>query len=187
MPMNAYVPALTSILIGLSAATAIAQDTAHRQGAPHVHGVAHLSIAAEGSRVSVELNSPAVSLIGFERAPRTDDERATLILAKQNLMAGDSMIRFNTEAGCRLEEAAIDAAFADGPTNHDHQGKEGHADFTVVYGFECDRPESLSAAALGLFAGFPALERVLVQYATHEGQGGAELTPREAVVRFVPF
>lgn len=185
--MQSYVAALTSILIGLSIATATARDTAHRQAAPHVHGVAHLSIAAEGSRVSVELSSPAASLIGYERAPRTDDERATLNLAKQNLMAGDAMIRFNTEAGCRLAQAEIDAAFADAPTQQDHQHKEGHADFTVVYGFECDRPESLSAAALGLFAGFPALERVLVQYATHEGQGGAELTPREAVVRFVPF
>jgi hypothetical protein len=167
-----------------------AEDSGHRHKGAHVHGVAYLNLAAEDTKILVELTSPAASLIGFERAPRTDDERATLALAKQNLMAGDAMIRFNTEAGCRLENAEIDAEFADAGHSHDHDthnGETAHADFHVSYAFDCERPDELGSAALGLFVGFPALERVLVQYVTADGQGGAELTRSQAVVSFVPL
>jgi hypothetical protein len=191
---KAHFGSLVAILIATGVAGAQAEDAGHRKQGAHVHGIAHMSIAAEGSRILVELTSPAASLIGFERAPRTDDERATLALAKENLMAGDAMIRFNTEATCRLETAEIDAAFAEAGHGHSHghthdhgAEEDAHADFQVSYSFACDRPNELGSAALGLFAGFPALERVLVQYVTDEGQGGAELTPRQPVMSFIPF
>ncbi|MFB1485788.1 MULTISPECIES: DUF2796 domain-containing protein [unclassified Thiocapsa] len=191
---------LTAIIMCLAVASASAEDTEQRRQGAHVHGIAHMTLAADGDKVLIELTSPAASLIGFERAPRTDEERATLALAKENLMAGDAMIRLNTEAGCRLETAEIDAELADAGQgsgakhahthDHDHdadQGEDGHADFVVRYSFACDRPDALGSAALGLFSGFPALERVLFQYVTAEGQGGAELTPRAPVVTFVPL
>jgi hypothetical protein len=189
-----YVASLTAIMMCLAVASAPAEDTGQRRQGAHVHGMAHMTLAAEGDEVLIELTSPAASLIGFERAPRTDDERAIIAMAKKNLEAGDAMIRLNIEAGCRLESAEIDAAFADpghsAGAEHDHDtdhGKDGHADFHVVYSFACDRPEALGSAALGLFSGFPALERVLFRYVTAEGQGGAELTPRNPVVIFVPL
>lgn len=179
------------ILLGLSAVTHADEPKTPRQ-APHVHGIAHLTLAVEGPEVLVELTSPAASLIGFERAPRTDAERETLALAKANLEAGDAMIRFSTLAACRLETAEIEVDLPEIGQDHDHGHDHGHedanhADVHVSYRFTCDRPDALSSAALGLFAGFPALERVLVQYVIPEGQGGAELTPRQAVVNFVPF
>ncbi|QVL48480.1 MAG: DUF2796 domain-containing protein [Thiocapsa sp.] len=194
--IRTYAVSLTAITMCLAVASASAEDTGQRRQGAHVHGIAHMTLAAEGDKVLIELTSPAASLIGFERAPRTDEERATLALAKQNLMAGDAMIRLNIEAGCRLETAEIDAEFADAGQGHgakhahDHDadhGEDGHADFVVHYSFVCDRPGELGSAALGLFSGFPALERVLFQYVTAEGQGGAELTPRAPVVTFVPL
>ncbi|SDX19062.1 DUF2796 domain-containing protein [Thiocapsa roseopersicina] len=194
--IRTYAVSLTAITMCLAVATVPAEDTEQRRQSAHVHGMAHMTLAAEGNKVLIELTSPAASLIGFERAPRTDDERATLALATENLEAGDAMIRLNIEAGCRLETAEIDAGFADSGQGreakhaHDHdadQGADGHADFVVHYSFVCDRPEALGSAALGLFSGFPALERVLFQYVTAEGQGGAELTPRAPVVTFVPL
>lgn len=188
--------ALGATMTGLDVSGVRAEDAGQRHQGAHVHGIAHMTLAAEGPKVLVELTSPAASLIGFEHVPRTDEERATLALAKENLMAGDAMIRLNIEARCRLEAAEIDAGFADSePSEHgahahdqgtDH-GEDGHADFHVVYTFACDRPDELGSAALGLFSGFPALERVLFQYVTAEGQGGAELTPRAPVVLFVPL
>jgi hypothetical protein len=196
--IRTYAVSFTAITLCLALASAPAEEIGQRRQGAHVHGMAHMSLAAEGNKVLIELTSPAASLIGFERAPRTDDERATLALAKENLMAGDAMIRLNIEAGCRLETAEIDAEFADAGQgrgaghghDHDHDadhGDDGHADFVVRYSFVCDRLEELGSAALGLFSGFPALERVLFQYVTAEGQGGAELTPRSPVVTFVPL
>ncbi|HSO83808.1 DUF2796 domain-containing protein [Thiocapsa sp.] len=194
--IRTYTVSLTAITMCLAVASVPAENTEQRRQGAHVHGMAHMTLAAEGDKVLIELTSPAASLIGFERAPRTDDERATLALAKENLEAGDAMIRLNIEAGCRLETAEIDAEFADAGQGrkaehaHEHDadhGEDGHADFVVRYSFACDRPEALGSAALGIFSGFPALERVLFQYVTAEGQGGAELTPRAPVVTFVPL
>jgi hypothetical protein len=181
--------AFAIVSTSLCIAAVHAEDSGQRKQAAHVHGIAHMTIAAEGSKVQIELSSPAASLIGFERAPRTDEERATLAMATENLMAGDAMIRLNIEAGCRLETADVDAEFADADAHaaHAHEDEHAHADFHVSYGFVCDRPDALGSAALGLFSGFPALERVLVQYVTAEGQGGAELTPRQPVLAFVPL
>ncbi len=176
------------LLIGLiGSAAALAEDSGPRQSGAHVHGIAHLTIAIEGTRVLAELSSPAATLIGFERPPRTEEERETFAMAKENLMAGDAMIRLNTAAGCRLESADVEAEWAEAGHGHDPDGDDGHADFEVSYRFDCDRPAEISSAALGLFAGFPALERVLVQYVIESGQGGAELTPGQPVVSFVPF
>jgi hypothetical protein len=179
------------LLLGLAGGGAHAEAPAQRHQTAHVHGVAHLSIAAEGNRVQAELVSPAANLIGFEHQPRNDRERETLNLAQANLEAGDSMIRFNTEAGCRLDSVAIESDLDDGHS-HDHAhgsggDAAGHADIHVLWEFSCHWPDALGSAALGLFSGFPALERVLVQYATPEGQGGAETTPGNPIVRFVPF
>jgi hypothetical protein len=194
--IRTYAVSLTASTMCLAVASVPADDTEQRRQGAHVHGMAHMTLAAEGNKVLIELTSPAASLIGFERAPRTDEERATLSLAKENLKAGDAMIRLNIEAGCRLETAQIDAEFSEvgegrgAEHAHDYDadhGEDGHADFVVRYSFACDRPEALGSAALGIFSGFPALERVLMQYVTAEGQGGAELTPRAPVVTFVPL
>lgn len=173
-PLGTHSLLIMTLAIGLMGAV-MAGETAHsKQGAP-VPGVAHLSVTAEGAEVRVDLVSPAATLVGFERTPKTDAERKTLNLAKANLNAGDGMIRFNTQAGCRLVEASVKADF----------GKP--AEIKASYRFSCDQPDRLDSAALGLFMGFPALRRVLVQYMTKDGQGGAELTPINAVVTFVPL
>ncbi len=176
---------VAGLALGLEAA-----DTGHLQPRLYVPGVAHLSLVARGRDVSVELVAPAVTLLGFEHAPRTRAERERLALARQNLETGDGMIRFNTRAGCRLAEFEVDAGLGGAPHEPlaDQLAAEArHAGLRARYRFECDWLERLESAALGLFVGFPSLERVLIQYVTDEGRGGAELTPRNPVVVFVPL
>ena len=176
------------LLMILATGVAGAATAPRHPSGVHLPGVARLTIAAAGSGVVVELTGPAVTLIGFEHAPVTADERATLRLAKENLKTGDAMIRFNTNAGCRLIAARVDAHLTDNRHgNSRSHGDGGQSDMTASYRFNCDQPERLDSAALGLFSGFPALQRVLVQYVTADGQGEAELTPTHPLVTFVPL
>lgn len=173
----------------LASASFAAADTAHHH-APHVHGVARMTLAAEGHEVLVELQSPAADLVGFERPPRSGEEHERVRLARSNLLAGDAMVRFNTEADCRLLDAEVDSDLeraGQGAPSDGTPAASGHADYRAAYRFECARPARLESAALGIFAGFPALERVLVEYVTPEGQGAAELTPAQPVVSLVPL
>ncbi|WP_200374537.1 ZrgA family zinc uptake protein [Thiocystis violacea] len=155
-------------------------------------GTARLSLTIEGSEARVEWLAPAATLIGFDRAPRTDDEREILRLARGNLAAGEAMIRFNTRAACRLQDARVETELSGvtPATGEDSSSKpvgKGPARLGARYRFRCEQPQDLDSAALGLFNGFPALERVLVRYVTPDGQGAAELTRGNPVVSFVPF
>ena len=171
---------------------ALARPASGAGPAAHTHGTATMRILFNGPSVEVELRAPGASLVGFEHAPRGDMEAETLRQAGENLRSGEAMIRFSAQADCRLTRAKANLdlpTLADGADRSSTQGDgaESHADITAFYRFECARPEMLDSAALGLFMGFPALQRVLVRYEMESGRGGAELTRANPVVSFVPF
>lgn len=142
-------------------------------------GTADMTIAAGPDEVRVEILAPAATLVGFDGKPGNRDQRDALALAVENLKTGDGLVRFNTQAFCRLADARVDG---------DPKAAKGHkADLGATYRFACDQPGSLSSAAVALFLGFPALERVRVRYTTPQGRGEALLTPRSPVVSFVPL
>lgn len=172
---------MSASLLALAVGVAAAQGEGQRGRGSRL-GVAELTLTAAGSEVLVKFVGPAASLVGFEHAPGTDDERATLRLATDNLKTGDGMIRLNTQARCRLASAEVDTGFA-----RNRQKADGHAEMSASYRFTCDQPDRLDSAAVGLFVGFPALERVLVRYELPDGKGAAELTRNRPVVSFVPL
>lgn len=146
-------------------------------GVPPV-GTVDLSIRAEGRTVQVELSAAAPTLVGFSGPPVDADQKETLNIAQENLTHGEVLVRFNPQASCLLEEAKVDA---------DPRERNGEADMGANYRFNCTFPQSFKSAALGLFVGFPAVQRAHVRYTTAQGQGAAELTPGNPVVNFVPL
>lgn len=147
-------------------------------GAESPAGTARLSFRTEGPIVRVEFSAPALTMVGFTGTPENPAQREDLQFAAENLRAGNALVRFNAEAHCVLEASNVDA---------DPRVHKGSADLGASYRFGCTLPSLLRSAALGLFVGFPALERVHVQYATAQGQGAAVLTPGNPVVTFVPL
>ena len=145
---------------------------------------ATLAIRAQGKSVDVELRGPAAYLVGFERAPRTAEERATLELAVENLRSGDALVRFNPEASCRLEQSRVDA---DPAPKAKATADAAPGELGASWGFVCDFPDRLDSAALGLFVGFPGLARTHVRYELGPIRGEAVLTPANPVVTFVPL
>ena len=141
-------------------------------------GTADLSIHADGSTVTADVSAAALTFVGFTGAPADAAQREVVKIAEENLKHGEALIRFNPLASCILEDAKVDAD----PREH-----KGEAAMGASYRFNCQFPQSFQSAALGLFAGFPALQRVHVRYTTKEGQGAAILTPENPVVNFVPL
>ncbi len=147
-----------------------------------VSGVAELRLVVQGSMVQIRFQAPAMTLVGFDQTPRSASERASLRLAVENLTAGDGLIRFNTRAGCSLADADVKSGFGD-----DGNRVDGHREMSAQYRFVCDNPDQIASAAVGLFVGFPALQRVFVAYEIPQGKGRAELTRSRPVVSFVPL
>jgi hypothetical protein len=66
----------------------------------HEHGVARLDIGVEAGRITLSLEVPLDGLVGFERAPRTDAERAAVAAALARLQEADKLVRIDGAAGC---------------------------------------------------------------------------------------
>lgn len=184
-------------------------DHEYRQHGTHVHGIAALNLALEGNAVQIELDSPAANIVGFEHAPSSPDELAALDKAVATLEDGNTLFRFNEDAGCRMETATVTSEMLDvkhanhdrhaheetdehdhqgaptrtGEHTHDHAG-ESHSDIEAVYHFECDAPDKLTRLTVEVFEVFSGMEEIQVQYVIERNQGAAELTAKDHVVTF---
>lgn len=137
----------------------------------HVHGVATLDVAIDGSRLTLNLESPLESLLGFERAPRTDEERAAVEKMKAALQ-GEGQFAPTLEAQCKLTEVKIST-----PALEAASKKSGeHADLDASYVFQCAQPAMLKDLQVNLFDSFARLTRIKAQIIAPKGQSAATLS-----------
>ncbi len=164
-----------------------------REHDAHKHGAGLLNIAMEGREVYVELESPAANIAGFEHAPSTEAERASLDEAVATLQDGERLFRFSPAADCRLFDvhvASSPKALVEATSRHQlhtgakiehHAAQQGlaqkaHADIQVNYHFVCAQPGRLEQISIELFTAFPAIQRLDVQFVVPSRQGAEELT-----------
>lgn len=183
MSIRRHTPLHAIALAALAVNGAIADESnVSRRHGTHAHGVATLNIAQQGSEVSLELESPAVNLVGFEHVPTSEEERKAVEQALTILKDGDRLFHFSPSADCRLAESRIDTPLTEQESTHEHG--DSHADIVAEYHFTCARPGELQQLNLRLFQTFPATEELEVQYLTDKGAGAAELSPSNAVLDF---
>tara|TARA_Y100000815_G_scaffold83734_1_gene72553 strand:+ start:956 stop:1573 length:618 start_codon:yes stop_codon:yes gene_type:complete len=172
-------------------------DHEHDSLGAHEHGVASLNLVVDGNQVSLELDSPAANLAGFEYQPSTDEDRATVARVKTELEQADGLFTLTPAAGCQLQQVELDsplfAAHEHDEHEHEHEHEHEdhdadehahddehdhaeHADIEGRFDYLCDAPEQLEALTLPLFNNFPAMQRIQVQAITASGQHGAVLT-----------
>jgi hypothetical protein len=142
--------ALPAALLLASAAQAADEFTQH--GA-HEHGKATLDVAVDGGRVDLRLATPAINVLGFERAPRTDAEKKAAADAAALLRRHAQLFAFPVAARCTAGAAEVTApnwSEAAGKHDHDHDhgkgdhGDAGHADYTARWTFTCAVPAALT-------------------------------------------
>lgn len=150
-----------SIFAFAAASPALAQGST-RHADSHVHGQAQLLIVLTGADLSVELQSPAINLFGFEHEAKTDAEKKTVADARKAAADPAKLVALPAAAQCRLKSAAAD--FGGDHAHHGHaEGQDDHAhrDVSATQSFTCSRPERLTqieATALATFPGISALE-----------------------------
>jgi hypothetical protein len=151
------------VIQGASAGSAAKKR--HQHGA-HVHGTAKLNIAVEERTATVEFESPAESIIGFEHKAKTaaDQQKQTqaLDLFKTKI---DSMVIFEPALGCRLSPTNLDVI----------QQDQEHSEVHGVFAVSCDRPLAGSKIRFGFTKAFPALQSVNVQVVAATQQIGATI------------
>lgn len=182
-------------LIGL----ALAQEDGFVQEEPHEHGAASLNLVLDGETLNLEFISPAVNLVGFEYEPATDAERAAVEDAMATLESGAGLFGIPDAAQCEVGSVEVEREVVGDEHSHEGEGEEHegeehegehaegeesgeegatHSEFHARYNLTCAQPDRLGGIAVQeLFARFPGIEDLDVQYVLPSGQGAAELGP----------
>lgn len=141
----------------------------HEEHGAHVHGIAALNLVLDGGELYLELDSPAVNLLGFEHAATTAEDKAKLEQVHDTLTKGEQLFAMDSAAGCSQKKADVTSALAEG-------SEGGHGDMEVAYVFACDAPQKLDGIGVDLFDAFPAIEKLDVQFVAGGKQGAAHLS-----------
>jgi hypothetical protein len=143
-------------------------------GQAHEHGIARLDVAVEPARVVILLDSPLENLVGIEREPRTDTEKARADAMLARLRQGAVLFRIDPAAGCTLTRVELQSpALGLGPARA--KADAGHADLEAMFEFACPRATSAGFIDTAMFDAFPRLQRLKVQMVTGRGQSEATL------------
>ncbi len=168
------------VLGAIAAALLLLAHTPAAAGRAHEHGVARLDVVVDGNQLSLELDAPLDSLLGFERAPRTDAERRAAAAVLALLRSPQPPFTPDAAAGCKLLGTEVKApALEAGPV----KPKDTHADLTATLTYACNQPQLLRVLDVGLFDAFARLQRIDAQVVGKSGQTKATLRRPQRVLK----
>lgn len=193
--MRRLLLALPFALLPLAAAQA--HDHEHEEhgslGA-HEHGVARMNVALDGNSLELELESPAMNLVGFEHAANSDADKAKVAAARAQLEKPLDLFAIPLVAGCKVAGQELESPLFGNAPEHEHEHEDAdhdeaegheHSEIHAHYQLECAKPENLKTLDLkALFTRFPATQKIQVQLIGPQGQQGAELTPASPSLSF---
>ena len=165
---------------GEAADTPELNGAAIRSAESHSHGGAVLSVATENNTIAMELETPLYNLLGFEYEPKTPEEKARVLEVETRLALPETLIRFNSEAGCTYDKTAKKIALFDEHSDHDHDHDDDHdtdhKDVILEYGLQCKAMGKLKKLEVTLFEEFPFFKELELVYLGPSQQMSAELS-----------
>lgn len=174
-------------------------DHQHASLGAHEHGVGRLNAALDGQTLELELDSPAMNLVGFEHVASTPADMAKVAAVRAQLEQPLVLFNLPQAANCVLSRQALNSPlFGDKPDvddDHDHaedakdaDGHEhphDHSEIHAHYRFTCSQPDALKSLDLAqVFKTFPATQKIQVQLISPNGQQGVEVTAKAAALKF---
>jgi hypothetical protein len=189
--MRRLLLALPFALLPLAVAHA-AEEHDHEHGSlgAHEHGVGRLNAALDGQTLQLELESPAMNLVGFEHAAASDADKAKVAGVRAQLEKPLVLFNLPKAAGCVVEKQELESPlFGDKPdADEDHDEGEHHHDHSEIhahYQFTCATPDALKTLDLAnIFTRFPATQKIQVQLIGPSGQQGVDVTAKAAALKF---
>lgn len=166
---------LATITVRLLALAALACGSNAFAAKGHVHGAGTLDVSIEGNKVSLALEVPLDAATGFERAPKTPQEKAALEEAGKVLNNAATLFMMSPTANCTVGSVNVTVPYSGtaSPANAEH------ADLAGSYVFQCANPAALTRIETTLFKQFKRLYRLEARRVGPGGQGASRLTPKQ--------
>jgi len=125
---------ITALAVVTASISTVASAQTERDLGSHEHGSAVLNIVLDNGSVFIELDTPWNNLVGFEHAPRTDEQHALVDEALAQLNQPETLFSFNG-ATCNPAETTLENTIAaeqehdehgHDEDDEDHDAEEGH-------------------------------------------------------------
>ena len=192
-PANKRLLTASGILLGLTAMPLQKSVIAQELGS-HVHGLTELNLVITNQNVQIEFISPAINLLGFERASNSPEESKLFNEVLEDLQAAEWLLGDQLR-DCQMSTPVFEAPefasheMSEGHEEHEHEHEEheheasDHADFRVQYLFDCQSapPSDLNVTAFDRFMG---IEEISVRWIVGRQQGVSNLTKNNAKLNF---
>ncbi|MGY2210433.1 DUF2796 domain-containing protein [Pseudomonas pergaminensis] len=172
-------------------------DHEHGSLGAHEHGVGRLNAVLDGQALELELDSPAMNLVGFEHLATNPADKAKVAAARKQLENPVALFNLPKAAGCVVSSQELNSPlFGDKPeADHDdddddakdgaHEHHHDHSEIHAHYQFTCATPTALGNLDLTqVFKTFPATQKIQVQLIGPSGQQGVEATAQAATLKF---
>ncbi|KJZ44151.1 MULTISPECIES: DUF2796 domain-containing protein [Pseudomonas] len=172
-------------------------DHEHGSLGAHEHGVGRLNAVLDGKTLELELESPAMNLVGFEHVATSDADKAKVTATRAQLEQPLALFNLPKAAGCVVENQELESPlFGDKPDaddDHDEDAKDedghehhhDHSEIHARYQFTCATPAALKSLDLAnIFTSFPATQKIQVQLIGPSGQQGVDVTAKAAALKF---
>ena len=167
-------------------------DHEHGSLGAHEHGVARLNAVLDGSTLELELESPAMNLVGFEHAAVSDADKAKVAAVRKQLDEPLKLFGLSAAAGCKESDTDLESPLFDDKPAKDDDGdgdadehEHAHSDIHAHYRLECASPDKLKTLDLTpLFKTYPSTQKIQLQLIGPNGQQGVEATPAKATINF---
>lgn len=161
-----------------------AHDHEHGSLGAHEHGVARLNAVVDDKTLELELESPAMNLVGFEHAASSDGDKARVAAARAHLEQPLGLFNLPKEAGCSVARQELESPLFGDKSAADDDHAE-HSEIHAHYRFTCTAANNLKHLDLSqLFKAFPTTQKIQVQMIAPSGQQGVEATPGTAPLKF---
>jgi hypothetical protein len=147
-PSRVFIRACACAL-GVTATFAVHADEFEQHGA-HEHGKITINAVLENQELSIELDAPAINVVGFEHAPRTDAENAAVRDAAALLKGAQGLFGFPPAARCQRIASQFTAPHWESESEeaheeHEHNPEhEHHADYEARFTYRCEGAQQLT-------------------------------------------
>jgi hypothetical protein len=186
---------LVGLTIGMSCAVARAAEKRHSEA--HVHGVAEINIAVEGSKADVEFRAPAESVMGFEHEARSESDKKKRDAALRTVQTKmNQMVLFDPKLSCKFSEAKTAVVEEKEERSQEQPGKNGrdaksqsqnktgeHREVRATSSVTCEKPLIGSRVTFGVTRIFPEIHEIKVQVLSDTKQSGATIKKDQGDVR----
>ncbi|RTE64520.1 DUF2796 domain-containing protein [Amphritea opalescens] len=97
-----------------------------RQHGSHEHGAATMQLVIEDDVLQLQIETPAMNILGFEHAPHTAEQRSIVEQATALLNNPENVVSLPAAAQCKMTLASIESSLSEQDDEHEHDKADDH-------------------------------------------------------------